>query len=206
MIKDNIILTSGGFNDAHNFVSNESKALFKRITQGKNVMILANAAPEGTGNFDARENVKKNFLQVGATKVDIVDLKEENMHTMLDYDVIYGLGGDPLFLIELSKNPMFRNTLISFLERGIYIGESAGSTILCADLEWLYLLKKGTKPKYDIQLDTYEGLNLTKYKIFPHWDKVSDDLKKKVQKYEEETGIEITKLNNGEFIITSFPI
>lgn len=204
MYKENIVLTSSGFNNAHNYVSNESVGLYKRISKDQKVMILANAAPEGTGNFDARENVKENLLEIGATLVDIVDLNDENMGSILDYDIIYGLGSNPFFLIKLNKNPKFKETMIKFLEKGIYIDESAGSMILCDTLEWVYILKKGTKPKYDIQLDTYKGLDLTDYKTFPLWNKISDDLKEKVRKYEQETGVEITKLEDGEFIVTNW--
>ena len=38
-------------------------------------MILANAAPIGTGNYMARDNVRDNFMGVGASKVDIIDIK-----------------------------------------------------------------------------------------------------------------------------------
>lgn len=200
----NIVLTSSGFNDVNNFVSEEMKELFKQIGANKKIMILSNAAPKGTGNYIARDNVKDNFLKVGASQVDIVDIAADNIISMLDYDVIYGLGGDPYYLIEINRNPKFRETLIEFLKRGIYVGESAGSLILCDDLKWVYIIKKGTKPKYDIELDTYAGINLTDYKIFPHWNKAKDNIKEKVAKYEEETGIEITKLNDGEYIIIKY--
>lgn len=200
----NIVLTSSGFNDVNNFVSKKMKDLFNQISPNKKVMILSNAAPKGTGNYIARDHVKNNFLKVGASQVDIVDIKNDNMISMLDYDIIYGLGGNPYYLIELNRNSKFREILIEFLKRGIYIGESAGSMILCDDLKWVYITKKGTKPKYDIELNTYAGLNLTNYKIFPHWNKTTDDIKEKVEIYENETGIMITKLNDGEYITINY--
>lgn len=134
MQTDNIILTSSGFNYANNYVSDDSKILFGKKAKEKKVMILANAAPEGTGNFVARDNVKNNFLNVGASKVDIIDLNHDNMNIMLDYDVIYGLGGDPGYLLRLNENPKFKEAILKFLEKGVYIGESAGSMILGEDL------------------------------------------------------------------------
>ena len=155
-------------------------------------------------NYSNVITIKNNFLKVGASQVDIVDIKNDNMISMLDYDIIYGLGGNPYYLIELNRNSKFREILIEFLKRGIYIGESAGSMILCDDLKWVYITKKGTKPKYDIELNTYAGLNLTNYKIFPHWNKTTDDIKEKVEIYENETGIMITKLNDGEYITINY--
>ena len=52
------------------------------------------------------------------------------------------------------------------------------------------------KPKYDIEPTSYEGLGFTTYNIFPHWNTVKEDIKKKVLEYSET----ITPLNDGEFI------
>lgn len=57
---------------------------------------------------------------------------------MLDYDVIYGLGGNVTNLIELNRNTNFKEVLIKFLERRIYIGESAGPMILSDNVKWVY--------------------------------------------------------------------
>lgn len=205
MDKFNIVLTSSGFNDLYNFVSKQNKDFLHSITKNKKVMVLSNAAPEGTGNFIARECVRKNFVGVGAKQVDIIDISDANLSQILDYDIIYVLGGDPFYLIELNKNPKFKETIVKLLKTGIYIGESAGSMILCDDLEWAYIVKKGTKPKYDIKLKTYKGLGLTKYKIFPHWNKVSDSVKTKTINFEKDKLIEITKLNDGDIIKIKYP-
>ena len=201
---ENIFVTSGGFNTVNNYVSDENIELFKEISKGKKVMILANAAPEGTGNFIARENVRDNFLSVGASIVDIVDLNSDNIDKILDYDIIYGLGGNVTYLIELVNKTNFKDILAKFLEKGIYIGESAGSIILSDDIKYIYDLKKGTKPKYDVTLDSYKGLGLIDLYIYPHFQKVSDEMKKKTDEFEKETGIEITRLNDGDIIIYNY--
>jgi len=64
---ENILVTSAGFNSINNYVSEENVELFKRIASGKKVLIVANAAPEGTGNYAGRENVRENFMKVGAS-------------------------------------------------------------------------------------------------------------------------------------------
>ena len=200
----NIILTSSGFNDINNYVSDEIKELFTAIATGKKVRSLANAAPEGTGNYIARENVKNNFLSIGATTADIIDINNSNLKIINNYDIIYGLGGDPQYLIELNQETKFKNALIKFLNHGIYIGESAGSMILCDNLKWTYTIKKGSKPKYDIELDSYDGLALTDYRILPHANKLSNEIKEKTRKFEKENNIKITKLKDGEYILTNY--
>lgn len=202
--KYNLVLTSSGFNDINNYVSEEMRDLFKEIANKKKVMILSNAAPLGSGNYIARENVKNNFLNIGASKVEIIDLNEINLKMIHDYDIIYGLGGDITQLIELNRTTSFKEELIEFLKNGIYIGESAGSMILCDDLKWVYDIKKGTKPKYDIVLDTYLGLNLTNYKILPHYNKIDKNITEKAKAFENKNNMKINKLKDGEYILANY--
>lgn len=72
------------------------------------------------------------------------------------------------------------------------------------DLKWCYDIKRGTKPKYDVVLPTYQGLGLTYVNFFPHWDKASEELKIKTQNYEKEHKMNITKVSDGEFIEIKF--
>ncbi len=197
---DNILVTSGGFNSINNYVSEENIELFKKIANGKKVLIIANAAPEGNGNYVARENVKENFLKVGATKVDIEDLNNDNINIMMEYDVIYGLGGNLNYLLELKNTTPFKEALLKFLEKGIYIGESAGSMILSDDVKYIYDIKKGTKPKYDVVFDSYKGLGLIDKYICPHFQKEKEEIKTKMTNYEINNIIKLTRLNDGEII------
>lgn len=199
-MEKNIIVTSGGFNTINNFVSEENIKLFEKISKNKKVMILANAAPVGTGNFKARENVKENFIKIGAIKADIIDLDNSNLDLILNYDIIYVLGGDLAPLIKLNKNPKLKENIIKFLKKGIYIGESAGSIFLQNDAKYYYDIKKGTKPKYDVKLDTYNCLGLIDILIYPHFQKTDELMKNKVNNYEKENNIKITKLNDGDII------
>ena len=201
MNKFNLILSSSGFNNLKNEVSPEAIDLFKVISQNKKILILANAAPVGDGNYDARISVQQNFLNIGASKADILDICPENINQINNYDVIYGLGGNPKYLVELVQNTDFKKNLINFLKHGVYIGESAGSIILSSNVKWLYDIKKGTKKKYDITLDSYQGLGLTQYNIFPHFNKISSELKLKIKDYEYKNNIKITPLTDSEFIL-----
>ena len=203
-MENNILITSGGFNTINNYVSEENINLFTKISVSKKVMILANAAPVGTGNYKARENVKSNFLNSGAKQVDIIDLDNTNIDSILNYDIIYVLGGNVTPLIELNKNPKLKENILEFLEHGIYIGESAGSIFLQKDAKYYYDIKKGTKPKYDVNLDTYECLGLVDICIYPHFQKANETMKIKTKEYENTHNIKITRLNDGEIISCSY--
>jgi peptidase E len=72
---------------------------------------------------------------------------------------------------------------------------------LADDLEWAYIIKRGTKKKYDVILDSYAGLSLTNYKVFPHYNKISEELKKKANDYENNHNMKFYYLDDGEFIL-----
>ena len=201
MIKQNIIVTSSGFNTINNYVSEDNIKLFKNIATNKKIMILANAASVETANFKARKNVKENFIKVGARQVDIVDLDNSNLNLILDYDVIYVLGGDVTPLIELNKNIKLKENIVKFLKNGIYIGESAGSIFLQKDAKYYYDIKKGTKPKYDVELDTYNCLGLIDIFIYPHFQKADKIMQNKTNEYEKKYNIKIIRLNDGDILI-----
>ena len=201
-MEENIIITSNGFINS-SVRSKEIDELFKKVSKGKKVLIIDNAAssPEISTNYPQRVNVQKNFLNVGAKKVDIVTLNKDNTDLVLNYDVIYVLGGSVTELIKLVNKTDIREKLMHYLEKGIYIGESAGSIILSDDTKYIYDLKKGTKPKYDVKLDTYKGLGFIDINIFPHYSTSEEYVQKRVNNYNKK---KITKLNNGEYILYNY--
>ena len=195
----NLILTSNGFINTSPR-SQEIDTLFKKVAENKKVLLIVNATKTGS-NTVSRQDVKVNFENVGASVVDTIEVDSKNLHTIFEYDVIYGMGGNVKPLLEDLQACNFRDNLIKFLKKGIYIGESAGSIILADDVKWLYDIKKGTKPKYDVVLNSYKGLGLTTKNIFPHFNAISEELKEKTRFYEKQNNIKITPLNDGEFIL-----
>lgn len=195
----NIILTSNGFHNSSKR-SKEIDIMFENVAKGKRVVIILNATKEGS-NTQNIEDVKQNFKKIGAKEVKVLTINKENQSEIFKYDVIYTMGGDPRILLEDFNEYNFKSYLIKFLEKGIYIGESAGAMILCDNLKWVWDIKKGTKPKYDILPKTFEGLGLVKERIYPHYNKIHEEQKIKTDKYEKEYNTKITRLNDGEFIL-----
>lgn len=196
----NIILTSNGFHNSSRR-SNEIDKLFEEVAKNKKVVIILNAT-KGGSNVQNIDDVRKNFETIGAELVDLVmlDKEKKNACEIFKYDVIYVMGGDPRILLDDFWDCDFKMYLTKFLEKGIYIGESASSMVLCDNIKWIWDIKKGTKPKYDILPKTFEGLNLIEEKIYPHYDKISEEQKRKIDAYEKENNCKITRLNDGEFI------
>jgi len=201
-MENNIIVTSSGFIDSAER-SKEIDELFIKVCKGKKVLVIDNAAstPEISSNYSQRVCVQKNFKNSGAIISDILTINENNTNKILDYDCLYVLGGNVTELVKLVNNTDFKEQLIRFLKKGIYIGESAGSIILSKDVKYIYDLKKGTKAKYDEKLDTYKGLGLIDINIFPHYNRTSEDIRERIKNH-TDTSIKI--LNDGEFILKSY--
>jgi len=201
-MKNNIIVTSSGFIDSVER-SKEIDELFAKVCNGKKVLIIDNAAatPQISSNYSQRVCVQKNLKNVGAIDSDILTINENNTSKILDYDCVYVLGGNVTELVKLVNNTDFKEKLVKFLEKGIYIGESAGSIILSDDVKYIYDLKKGTKPKYDEILTTYKGLGLIDMYIFPHYNSTSDSVKEKIKNYKN---VPVEIMNDGEYILVSY--
>lgn len=198
----NIILTSNGFHNESKR-SKEIDCMFEQVSKDKDVVIILNATKEGS-NVQNIDDVKANFEKVGARNVKLLTINNENQSEIFKYDIIYTMGGDPRLLLDDFYEYNFRMYLTKFLEKGIYIGESSGAMILCDNLKWVWDIKKGTKPKYDILPKTFNGLNLVNERIYPHYNKISEEQKIRTDNYEREFNIKITRLNDGEFILKRF--
>ena len=195
--KFNIILSSSGFINT-NKRSEEIDNLFKEIAKDKKVLLITNSTRLGS-NVQARADVKENFEKCGAKIVESIMVDRDNVETILDADVIYGMGGNVACLLEDLQRCNFKKYLTQFLKKGIYIGESAGSIVLAKNTKYYFDIQKGTKPKYDVVEDfDFEGLGLTDKNIFPHYNQLSDVIKQKIADYE---GLDIDVLNDGEFVV-----
>lgn len=196
-----LYLTSGGFLDGQ-----RGPCCDKIITDtcaNKNIMFVDNATLTGS-NVKGVANILGNFNAINAHTTKKT-LTKNNLKEIYNYDALYITGGDCTPLIELANTSNLKEILIDYLKNGgIIIGESAGSMIFGKDLKWCYDVKRGTKPKYDVVLPTYQGLGLTYVNFFPHWDKASEELKIKTQNYEKEHKMNITKVSDGEFIEIKF--
>lgn len=177
-MKGRLILTSGGYLDGQR--GEELDSLIEEVSSNKKVLFVDNATITGS-NTKAYSNISENFSKIGC-EIDVLTLDQSNLDKIFEYDVIYVTGGDCAPLIELANTTDFNDAIFDYLKNGgIVIGESAGSLIFCKDLKYYYDVKKGTKPKYDVELETYKGVGIIDECLYPHWNK--DKRKEIVENY-----------------------
>ena len=190
-----LIITSGGYLDGQ-----RGEELDKRIEElslKKKVLIVTNATSTGS-NVKGIPIIKKNFEHV-ADVVDLILISEDNVDQIKNYDIVYFTGGDMAPLGEIVTERI-TDALINFLSNnGVIIGESAGSIIFGEDFKWYYDVKKGTKPKYDIELASYKGFGLIDENIYPHYNKANEEQRTKIEDYEKRKNVIISKMNDGDW-------
>lgn len=194
-MKEKLYLTSGGFIDGAYGEMMENS--FKRVCSGKKVLLIDNATTTGS-NTKGPDSIINNFTRIGA-QVDRVTLNSDNLDIIFDYDVVYVTGGDCAPLAYLAMDDRVREKFVKFLnDGGVAFGESAGSIFFGTDFKWYYDIKKGTKPKYDVELPSWKGLGLIDKKIYPHYNKASDSQKEKIEDYCIENKTSIICMKDGD--------
>jgi len=196
---NNIILTSKGF--CGDILHQKQYELFKEICKNKSILIIDNACAtiEISSNFNNILEIKNNFINLSTSKVEVITLNKDNLNEIKDYDILYVLGGSINELLRLIQTTNFKQYLLDYLKSGgVYIGVSAGSIILCDNVEYDFIIKKGTHKRYDEYFENYDGLNIVKERIFPHYDKINSEIKEKVDNYNK---VQLTTLRNGDYIL-----
>ena len=199
-----LILTSKSFQRLDD--NEKITKLLTEASNGKNVLMISNAATKETNNFMARVIVKECFENIGALKVDVVDIDSYNIASILDYDVIYVCGGDIRPLLYLIEKTDFKAYIEKFLKNGgIYIGNSSGSVIVGNDTKFLFKLKMGhsKSPEYESVPEYTTGLGLVDINILPHANCFELDFVKKCKDYERINDIKFRYLNDDEYILVN---
>ena len=174
-----LLITSGGYLDGQR--SEDLDERIEELSANKKVLIVTNATATGS-NIKGVPIIKQN-LEQHARQVDCVRITEENIKMVHSYDLLYFTGGDLAPLAKIVTDNI-RTELLNFLSgEGSIIGEGAGSIIFGNNFKWYYDVKKGTKPKYDVELPSYDGFGFINYEIYPHYNKTSNEQKKKLIDY-----------------------
>ncbi len=193
-----VFLTSCGLKQKE-----ESEKLYNYLKEGfkgKRAIIITNATLTGH-NERAIVPTKERFLSAGAATADIVVLNKENYKSILNYDYVYVVGGDIAPLADLINSTDLRSEIIKFLENGgIYIGESAGAITMARSVKWHYDVNRAIRSADKKEPKSYDGLNIVDVNIYPHFNTKPSSQIEVIKNYEDETGIKITPLNDGEWI------
>ena len=99
---------------------------------------------------------------------DIKNKKQDELLKALDsVDILYVTGGNTFVLLEEMKKIKFHEVLDFLFQRnGVYLGSSAGSIVMCPDIDFIQEMDEPEKAN----LDDNSGYALVDFGIMPHID------------------------------------
>ena len=206
-----LILTSKLFLLSKGLVSDALKAHFVSFI-GENratvtVAVIPNAINSEEKMFSKTEKVKKRFVTIGfdTSKISLFNIETTNPAQLLNYDLIYILGGNPFLLLEKLKATQTDSILQEFAALGKTImAYSAGVLILGKDLNMMNDLDD-LLGFNEIELENLDGLALYHdFKIFPHYDEFTeevDGLKEAIEIYQQENQVKLFLISDDQGII-----
>ena len=174
---NNIVLTSCGIRN-NDFKNKFYSIVDKQELNNKKVLYITTASDGETDDKSWMDKEYKTILDLGINEDNITEYKIGNNIDIMTYDIIYMMGGNTFYLLDMIRKNSFDNEIRSFINAGkIYIGSSAGSEILGNSIE--------VALGYDdnnVNMTDFTGLKIVDGLIIPHSNKKEEfinDLKSK---------------------------
>lgn len=187
-----LLLTSTGLSSPN--VLNK----FLEIIDGaknKQVAIVTTAA-EGKETNKYSQLANKQFVDLGFSIVDFVDLETDLAKDLSMYDVVYVCGGNTFKLLKFARVANFKNSVESLLKKGgVYIGVSAGSIIIGPSVE----IANEVRPDPNtVGLSDFTGFGIINTTVMPHY---SPEIEEQVKIFENKHNIIIDRIDNSQAIL-----
>lgn len=171
---NNIILTSCGIRDA-SFKNKVYELLPKEKLNAKKVLYVTTAS-DGESDDDKSwmDEEYKSILELGIVEKNITEYKIGNNINIEDYDIMYMMGGNTFYLLDIIRKTNFDIEINKFINDGkIYIGSSAGSEILGNSIEVALGYDEN-----NVNMKDFTGLKIVDGLVIPHSNKKEDFIKK----------------------------
>lgn len=169
----NIFLTSCGIiND--NIKNEFYNKINKDIKELKVLYITTAVDGETDDDKTWMEEEYQTILDLGILKENIIEYKIGNPVNINDFDVMYMLGGNTFYLLDIIRKNNFDNDIKNFINSDkIYVGSSAGSIILGNSIEVAKDFDEN-----NINMIDFTGLKLVDGLIVPHCNRKEEFINK----------------------------
>ena len=170
---NNIVLTSCGIRNEE-FKNRFYKIIPKDELKTKKVLYITTAIDGEKDNDNSWVYEEyQTILDLGIDESNITEYKIGDNINIDDFDIIYMMGGNTIYLLDMVRKYNFGEVIKSFLSKDkIYIGSSAGSQILGSTIK--------LNAKYEnnfVNMTDFTALGIIDKEIVPHANKKEDLLK-----------------------------
>ena len=159
----NIVLTSCGIID-NDFKDRFYNIISKDDLKNKKILYITTASDGEDGDKSWMDEEYQTILDLGINDSNIIEYKIGNEINIDDFDIIYMMGGNTFYLMDVIRKTNFDSVIKNFINDGkIYIGSSAGSEILgnSIDIALGYDENK-------VNMIDFTGLKIVDALIIPH--------------------------------------
>ena len=164
---NNIVLTSCGFRNEE-FKNKLYSIISKDELKNKKVLYITTAVDgEKDNNKSWVIDEYKTILNLGIDDKNITEYKIGNEINIDNFDIIYMMGGNTIYLLDMVKKNNFGEVIKDFINKGkIYIGSSAGSQILGTTIS----LNAQYEENF-VNMTDFTALGIVNGEVVPHANK-----------------------------------
>jgi len=146
------------------------KAFLELLSKPANQNKLLILSMDTTSDFykryleiDRQWYIKQGFQE---RNVSILNLKTDAIPSLEDLDVLHMWGGNTWHYLKRIREAGLVPRIREFIDRGgVYVGTSAGSLLMCPDVD-----ERLTSDPNDVGLVDVSGFGYIDFNIIPHWD------------------------------------
>ena len=190
---NNIVLTSCGIKN-RDFKDKFYRIISKEELESKKVLYITTAS-DGEEDDDKSwmDEEYKTILDLGINESNITEYKIGNDINIDDFDIIYMMGGNTFYLLDIIRKTGFDKIITNFINKGkIYIGSSAGSEILGNSIDVALGYDEN-----NVNMIDFTGLKIVNALIVPH----SNRKEKFIGELKNKTKENVITLYDGDGII-----
>lgn len=161
---NNIILTSCGIRNK-NFKDKLYGIISKEELNNKKVLYITTASDGEEGDDKSwMDEEYKTIVDLGIYESNITEYKIGNEVNIDDFDIMYMMGGNTFYLLDVIRKTGFDKIISNFINNGkIYIGSSAGSIILGNSIDVALGYDEN-----NVNMTDFTGLKIIDALIVPH--------------------------------------
>ena len=190
---NNIVLTSCGIRNK-DFKDRFYEIISKEELESKKILYITTAS-DGEEDDDKSwmDEEYKTILDLGINESNITEYKIGNDVNIDDFDIIYMMGGNTFYLLDVIRKTRFDKIIVDFINKGkIYIGSSAGSEILGNSIDVALGYDEN-----NVNMIDFTGLKIVDALIVPH----SNKKEKFIGELKNKTKENVITLYDGDGII-----
>ena len=164
---NNIVLTSCGIRN-EDFKNRFYEIVSKDELKNKKVLYITTAIDgEKDDDKDWACEEYKTILDLGISEENITEYKIGNNINIDHFDIIYMMGGNTIYLLDMIRKYNFGEVIKDFINKGkIYIGSSAGSQILGTTIELNAIYEDNF-----VDMTDFTALGIVDGEVVPHANK-----------------------------------